>query len=280
MQSTIRRATCLPFHCSRWDSSRRQHRSTARISSNIAVATRLLVGQNILAVLCVLVLISATLPAQAESSNTSSLLETVLDFLGISASPSALKGRGEDLDRGDVWVAHLDSRVRIRRTWDGGYRCPVFVPGDAGIVALKGERLLRIPPWGGEPERLWSIPGVKKIVGFHRRDPDKALTLLETDKGISVGVLSLKSGELRLVPYQKGDKTRRMLAHLEGWNRVYGGTKVYVETESRLGTQWTDVYVQRENEPPVNVSWCDGANCGQPSLSPDGKRLVYVKAEE
>ena len=29
---------------------------------------------------------------------------------------------------------------------------------------------------------------------------------------------------------------------------------------------------------PQNLSACDGVNCGQPSLSPDGRRIAFVKA--
>jgi Tol biopolymer transport system component len=29
---------------------------------------------------------------------------------------------------------------------------------------------------------------------------------------------------------------------------------------------------------PQNVSGCDGVNCGQPALSPDGRRVAFVKA--
>ncbi len=34
-----------------------------------------------------------------------------------------------------------------------------------------------------------------------------------------------------------------------------------------------------EECPPLNVSECDGVNCGQPSLLRDGKFVVFVKAE-
>ena len=66
--------------------------------------------------------------------------------------------------------------------------------------------------------------------------------------------------------------------------RVYGDTKVYVRTESKSdmagSVGWTDVYLKQGNNSPLNVSRCDGVNCGQPSLSNDGRQVVFVKAAE
>ena len=79
------------------------------------------------------------------------------------------------------------------------------------------------------------------------------------------------------LPYDaKSDGERRMLVQIRGQERVYGDASVYVKTESKRGMtraiEWTDVYLRRGNQPPQNVSTCDGVNCGQPALSPDGRR--------
>jgi Tol biopolymer transport system component len=73
-----------------------------------------------------------------------------------------------------------------------------------------------------------------------------------------------------------------MLAQVRGQERTYGDAAVYVKTESKRGLsrtiEWTDVYFRRGSSPPQNLSACDGVNCGQPSLSPDGRRIAFVKA--
>jgi hypothetical protein len=73
-----------------------------------------------------------------------------------------------------------------------------------------------------------------------------------------------------------------MLAQVRGQERTYGDASVYVRTESKRGLsrtiEWTDVHFRRGNAPPRNVSACDGANCGQPALSPHGRRIAFVKA--
>ena len=58
-------------------------------------------------------------------------------------------------------------------------------------------------------------------------------------------------------------------------------TTVYVRTESKSdmdGTVgWTDVYLKQGNGSPLNVSRCDGINCGKPSLSNDGRQAGLAK---
>jgi len=43
--------------------------------------------------------------------------------------------------------------------------------------------------------------------------------------------------------------------------------------------EWTDVFRKMGSGEPVDVSRCDGVNCGQPSLSQTGRLLVFVKAK-
>jgi len=56
---------------------------------------------------------------------------------------------------------------------------------------------------------------------------------------------------------------------------------IYLHPESRDtagGTiEWTEVYAKRGDAPPVRLSHCDGAPCVQPSLSPDGKQVAFVR---
>jgi len=64
-----------------------------------------------------------------------------------------------------------------------------------------------------------------------------------------------------------------MVEDLEGWSRTYGDKHVYVEKVTKLamsGTiEWVDVFYSAGDAKPVDVSNCDGTNCGQPSLSQD-----------
>ena len=208
------------------------------------------------------------------------LTTRVLDFLGISATPGAQRGVEAEFS-GDIWVAELDTGTRSKLTQEGGYRSPVFTPGDEGILALKGDDLWFVPLSGGEPEKRATLPGAMKLVGFHKQDKDKLLVLFKGSRGAAVGILSLKDGKVSPVPY--GSEDISTLNHLRGWERVYGNTTVRekIEHAQEMGQnqEWTDAYLDRGADSPRNISRCKGTNCGQPSLSFDGDKVVYIKAQ-
>jgi hypothetical protein len=120
-------------------------------------------------------------------------------------------------------------------------------------------------------------------VGLSRDRPHEVLALFEDAGGLPwLGLVALASGQVTPVPHDRASREHRaMIAHVKDWERVYGGTTVYVKAETTQGlagaVEWTDVYVTRGGD-PVNVSRCDGVRCGQPALSHDGRHVAFVKA--
>ncbi len=211
-----------------------------------------------------------------------SLVEMLLRVAGLTAAPSQLRGPGDEVEAGSIWIANLDRQTAGAVTPDGGYRSPIFSPADERLVALKGDAVVRFRAEGGTPVAVQKALGVVKLVGFDGRSPDDIVVLLEGGRS-PLGVLSLKTGKVVPLPYDAGSPgQQRMLAQIRGQERVYGPTRVYVKTESKQGLsrvlEWTDVYVRRGDSPPRNVSGCDGVRCDQPALSPDGRRVAFVKA--
>ena len=214
-----------------------------------------------------------------------SFWDTVLRITGIAATPSQQRGAGAGPEAGDIWVINLAQKTRLRLTRNGGYRSPIFLPGDASLLALKGDAVMQIPLSGSEPVRLHTVKGVAKLVGVHQEAPDKVLILLTgPDDQHAVGLLSVQSGQVTPLPYdhQSGD-AQRLYRHLQGWERVYGDTTLSIQDQSTPGGadagEWTDVFLKRGDEASVNLSACKGASCGQPSLSHDGRQIAFVKAE-
>jgi hypothetical protein len=216
------------------------------------------------------------------AATSESVLEILLRVTGLTASPALMRGPGDEVDPGDIWVVSPGGAPPTALTSGGGYRSPIFSPVDGSIVALNGDTVVRIPASGGAVERVRDVPGVVKLVGFEAKNGDDVVVLLEGG-GSPLGVLSLKTGKVVSLSYDaKSDDERRMLEQIRGQERVYGNVSVYVKTESkrRLSRiiEWTDVYLQRGDSQPQNVSACDGVRCGQPSLSPDGRRVAFVKS--
>jgi hypothetical protein len=212
--------------------------------------------------------------------------DRLLKFLGISDSPSTLKGPGDEVVSGELWIADLDSKNTRAITPDGGYRSPVFMPGMKNVLALRGSDVLRVPSAAGAGSKLYSIDSIIKLVGFGSEDPGKVLILLRGEAGghPRVGLLTISTGAVTIVPYDPtSSQDLHMVEDLQGWSRTYGNQQIFVKRQTKevmSGTvEWTDVFRNVNNEEPFNVSQCNGVNCGQPSLSENGRLLVFVKAK-
>jgi hypothetical protein len=226
-------------------------------------------------------IIGFALGGEASSARADDFLDRIMQVLGISATPSQMKG-DSDISAGQVWIADVEDGTRTALTTDFGYRWPVYEPGGEAVIALEGDRLVRIPATNGTVKMLHKVPGMEKLVGFDRNDPDNLLVLLDKDT-TPLAFLSLKTGNLTPLPYDPNSKEhRRMLSHVKGDERVYGTTGVYVKTESKQAMEgeleWSEVYLRRREAAPHKISNGAGVNCGQPSLSPDGKAVVYIRA--
>ena len=223
--------------------------------------------------------------AAAKQPTSTSFTEKLLKFFGISDSPSTLKGPDE-ITSGELWLADLDAKSTRALTTGAGYRSPVFLAGTKSVLALRGNDVMRIPSGGGEGKKLYSVSAIVKLLGSGSEDPGKVLILLQGEAGgrPRVGLLTVSTGAVTVVPYDPAsNQDLQMVESLEGWSRTYGDKYIYVKRQTKQafsGTvEWSDVFLNVGNREPVDVSRCDGANCGQPSLSEDGRLLVFVKAE-
>lgn len=232
--------------------------------------------------------VSAQQPAPTPSPTpqkrlpTPSLWQRLSRILGLTATPSTQKGPGDDDATGEVWVVDLSRNSRLKLTQGDSYHSPIFAEGDKNILAFQGNEIVQIPVSGGETRKLVTVKGVSKLIGVDRDNQRQVLVLSEEQNRISLKLLSLTTGKMTAVPFDERSRDdRRIIVHLRGWERVYGDSKVYVEKETKntsIGsTEWTDVYFKRGDSEPVNVSRCDGINCGQPSLSQNKRFIVYIK---
>jgi hypothetical protein len=232
------------------------------------------------AVLIALGLLS--LAAQPEKK-TESFWDKLLRFAGVSATPASL--RGEDrVESGDIWLVRVAQKPASQRLTRGGeYTSPVFDFQGQNILALRSSSLYRIAVSGGTPIELHTLTGVTKLVGVSRDDPDQLLVLAQDAQRITfVALLSIKAGTLARIPHNPlSNEDQVMLAHLAGWERVYGDTRLYTEKNEREGAagtiEFTDVYLKRGGDPAINLTNGTGVSSSQPSLSADGQWVAFIR---
>jgi hypothetical protein len=221
--------------------------------------------------------------AQQVQKKKPTFWERLLRFAGISATPNAQKAPGDEATSGDIWLVQVNSSEALRLTHEGGYRSPIFLTGDMKIIALKGPDVMEISVSGGEPKKLLCVKQVIKLVGANMDDPNSILVLtVDENRNPGLGLLTLHDGAVAKIAAEESDEYRKALTHAKSWERVYGTTKVFVNTEVKNDlagvVEWSDVYIKQAGSPAKNLSRCDGKNCNQPSLSQSGRAVAYVKA--
>jgi hypothetical protein len=224
--------------------------------------------------------------APSSQKKPTSFWEWVLRFTGVSATPSTLKGSDDQVTSGQVWLADLRTNTSRKVTAEGGYRSPVFFPDSTAILAVEAEDVVRLAIDPPIQQTVAKVSGITKLIGFDRSDSSQVLLLVEDDAGhAKAELLSLKSGETTQLSYDpQSNADRQMLEDLEGWERSYAAGTVYVRRETVQAmsgqVERTNVFWKQPGTDPVNVSRCQLADCGQPSASSDGSKIVFIKATE
>jgi hypothetical protein len=224
------------------------------------------------------------LPLAAQTQKkTESFWDKLLRIAGVSATPSSLRG-DDQVSSGDVWVVAIAQKSVPRRlTHGGGYISPVFDARGQNVLALKGGDVYRIPLTGNPPIKLYTFTDVTKLVGVSRDDPDQLLVLSRDAQHLPfAALLSIRSGALVRIPHDPhSHEDQVMLAHLAGWERVYGDALLYTEKNEREGAagtvEFSDVYFKRARGSPINLTNGNGVSSGQPSLSTEGERVAFIR---
>jgi hypothetical protein len=233
----------------------------------------------------------AWLPAQSQKTQPQKKTEPfwakVLRIAGVSTTPASLRG-DDQVTRGDIWwVTVTEKAVPQRLTRGGGYYAPVFDASGQTVLTLQGSDLYRVSLSGDPPVKLHTVVGVTKLVGVSRDDPDQVLVVGEDIQQHLpfAALLSIQSGRLVVIPHNPdSSEDHVMLAHISGWERIYGDTRVYPEKNEREGPggttlEFRDVYLQRGSDPPINLTNGNRLSSSQPSLSGDGQKVVFIREE-
>ena len=237
-------------------------------------------------ILLVLLLLAQN-PAQQSQRPKESFWQRVLRLTGISAMPST-KGLPGEAAGGDLWVATADGASRLRLTRDGGYQSPIFDAEGGAVLALREGKLVRVSTAGFlDPEPLFAVPGVVRLVGVDREAPGQVVVLTRTAEGATdVGLLDLADRQVHSLgtgakpaEVDEFDEVKDAVAKLAHWDRTWqvGEPPRGVSLTVRAAGRGSDVLCQEGGAAAVDVSRCAGDRCGQPALSADGRKVVFVR---
>jgi hypothetical protein len=189
-----------------------------------------------------------------------SFWEWLARVTGISATSSGLKGELEPGFSGDIWITRIDDAGGERLIFEGKYSWPVFSQNDQSIIAIREGELWSVPVGGGDPVKLRrSPPGVSELVGAGVG----GIVLFVGDR---IGLFNPESGAF--ARFSPTDAEGAAIERLRAPVRTYGQITV----------------AQQQNAITIDINGDThsiegtGERMGEPSVSHDRKRLVYVRS--
>jgi len=176
--------------------------------------------------------------------------------------------------QGRIFVAQLGTPSQAARplSADADLSWPVVSP-DGTVYALRDGQLGRLDaagkflPVGPRQERWMKLIGVGS---------DGSVLGLMTAPPFGRPAMLVK-GTLEIGPAPTTPELRRQQGVLIQESREYDGGRQVRVARSERGGRGFDVYYSRSGLGRVNVSDCGDDLCGQPSLSPDGSRILFVR---
>jgi hypothetical protein len=230
-------------------------------------------------------------PTPQPTARPSTWWERALVVLGVSTTPRAQRGEGDEVT-GNIVVVSLDDDFRPTSrsevTTGGGFRSPVFLPGGQSLLALKGEMIVKVSVEERTVEDVRAVPGIKKLVGVSSQEPDQVLIVTDVDNDNCPGIalFSLSTGTLTPLDYGQTDPDRIRVNSLVGWDRDYegGNVSLFEETqrvrENGVEMNRLNVFIKPKNKPKIQVSNCvNPKRCAQPTYHSAPRLVAYVREE-
>ena len=217
----------------------------------------------------------------ADRSRKSDWVNRIMLMAGIGASPVAQRTVFAPVE-GDIMLIPSGGGEAQEVTQTGGYRSPIFLPGDDYLLALHGDRLVEISIAGGPPTEIATIAGMSspasKLVGIDPNDSNQAFLLVEAEEDSRVMLFDRSSGRTWAVTDRPtSEQEESMFSYLRGERREYGDIRLFVEPQSDPMKRWTDVFIQRGGERAVNLTNGSGVSNRQPALATGGRHVAYVR---
>lgn len=196
---------------------------------------------------------------------------TAIDQLGLIFK--AVGNLSGGIDQGQVWRVDLATGDQRRVGSDDGLAWPVLSPDGATVFALRAGRLVRLAS-DGHLTALGTETQWRKLVGVDRQN--NVIGFIAGKPRAHPALMSA-SGELHRLPQPATDSEREHVSFLLQENRAYADGRTLLVKHSTRGGRGFDVFLKTDDTAKA-LSDCGDDLCGQPSLSPDGRSVLYVRA--
>jgi hypothetical protein len=212
----------------------------------------------------------------AKSQGTASQSQTgafwsAVDKLGVVFK--AIGNLGGSLEQGQVWRVDLGTGAQQSFASSQSLAWPVLAPDGVTVFALHDGALVRITR-DVQPTPVGTEAHWRKLLGV---DPDgNVLGFVAATPRVRPAVMT-RGGALQLLPQPESDSERERVSLLLQENRAYADGQELVVKRSARGGQGFDVSLVTDGE-ARRLSDCGDDLCGQPSLAPDGRSVLYVRA--
>ncbi len=219
---------------------------------------------------------SESTQSSTEAENNKGFFKLLINSLQVTFE--AIGSLGESVvDYGQIWAVELDDTGkpseprRIGKASNLSW--PILDPKDQTIYALQQDQIVQLSDDGQifkviDNQKQWTkLLGVTEqgvILGMVYDNDESRQALLNADGSITVSSSP-----------QSDEEQKRKLALMQESRSYSGNRSLYVERSTRGGRGF-DVFFNIEGL-AINLSNCGDDRCGQPSLSPDNKRVLYVR---
>ncbi len=204
------------------------------------------------------------------------VLQTFLDYLQMTFE--AIGSLGDSVvESGQLWSVELDSTgkpFKARRIGkQNNLAWPVGRPEGKIIYALQKNQIVRFNAEDQSTEFVDTDPHWVKLLGVNQ---DGAILGMIYQNDENRSAILTKNGDLQVSQPPTSDEEKTQRSRFLQENRSYVGNRTLFVERSERGGRGFDVFLKTEDQ-IVNISDCGDDSCGQPSVSPDFRRVFYIR---
>jgi hypothetical protein len=210
-------------------------------------------------------------PTASENSALGQTFWAGIDYLGLIFK--AVGSLGGGADRGQIWIVDLATGTRRQASNANDFSWPVLAHDRSTIFALRGRQVVRLTASGDGVVQVGPEADWRKLVGVDASDDVLGFV---AGRPRAYPALLTGKGELLLLPQPETEQERARVSMLLQENLAYADGSQLTVTRSQRGGRGYDVNLVTDGT-VKNLSDCGDDACGQPSLSPDGKYVLYIR---